>query len=152
MKLIELVFCLGILAIILLGGSATNLSLLERYQSEQCVSQLISAFALARSEAVKSNQTLHVCGTEDFQSCSLNWSKGYKIFTSRGEILYQGQFKTSPASPIISSAHQKEILYNSEGRSLTRATLLITSKNKTQNSVNHQIVIYDSGRVRVFQY
>lgn len=143
--LIELLITMTILSILLCLGSI-GINTLYFRQKNQCIAeQIFHTLAYARNEAIKRNKIVGVCGSQDFEHCSVNWSKGYMVFVmdfpendSPKNIL---RVEKTQHSHDVHSNKQTVIKYKGDGSCLTRNTIFIANQQK--------IVIYDSGRARI---
>ncbi len=142
--LIELLITMTILSILLCIGSMGMNTLFLR-QKNQCIAERIfHTLVYARSEAIKRNKIVGVCGSHDFQHCSLDWSKGYMVFIGDFPENYPLNIlrvEKMQHSLDVYSNKQTVIRYKGDGSCLTRNTIFIANQQK--------IVIYDSGRARI---
>ena len=80
LTLIELLFALGILAIL----ASFSLPLFSQlYRSSAVVSEvnkLASALAFARHQAISSRHNVLLCASSNGQQCDKNWTSGYMVF------------------------------------------------------------------------
>ena len=141
--LFELLMVLAIVSTLVMLSQSDFFSLIERQKSQSTCSQLLSSLAFAKSEAVKRQTLVYICGLSKEQGCSSDWSQGYHIFyinQNRNSLI---RTFSVPENMSINSRNQPMITFSPDGRS-SRATLFVKDKSSTQ-----KIVIYDSGRARI---
>ncbi len=143
-SVIEVLFVLAIMSILLvlsLNGLFVNV---QSQKNQRITAQLFHTLQWARTEAIKRNKTINVCGSFDNQHCSSDWSNGYMVFIEHTPIQTLRSEKIEPGLS-IHSGNQTVIKYSGDGRCLSRGSITIGSlPKKTQ-----KIVIYDSGRARI---
>ncbi|MGE4348232.1 MAG: GspH/FimT family pseudopilin [Candidatus Berkiella sp.] len=151
-SLLELLIALSILAIIMGLSSSAFVGRIQKESSETIAQQIFHSLHFARMEAIKANQIVSVCGTSDFQSCSLDWTQGSMVyidvnrdgtFSSEDTILRINKHK--PNLVQVTSGKVISIKYAPDGRCTTRSTLIIHNNNTPAC----KIVVYDSGRARI---
>lgn len=141
---VELLMVLAIVSALVMLSQSDFLSLIDRQKSQTTCSQLLSSLAFAKSEAVKRQIQVHICGLSKEQDCSCDWSQGYQVFYIHQNKKALIRTFSVPENILIDSRNQPMITFSSDGRSLSRATLHIRHHETVQ-----KIVIYDSGRTRV---
>ncbi|MBN9287764.1 MAG: hypothetical protein BGO43_10365 [Gammaproteobacteria bacterium 39-13] len=144
---IEIFIILAITAILFCMSCGVFNPLLEHYLSQSATSTLFHHLQFARSEAIKRNQIIAICPSQDFQYCTHSWSNSYMIFIAQKNFPINAdsllRIVKVPSSVNISANHPI-IKYNGNGRSLSRNTLTVSSQK-----IIEKIVIYDSGRARI---
>ncbi len=101
----------------------------------------------AKSEAIKGNCLVTVCGTHDFQQCHPDWSKGYMVFKANKkgalspEQILRRENRQTPFP--IHSKRRKAFTFQGDGQCTTRGSIYIGETPATK------LVIPDSGRVRI---
>jgi len=153
--LVELLTTLAITAIIAALAVPPLIGRLQKESSTSAAQKMFHILHFARMEAIKRNQNVIVCGTDNFKSCSNNWSNGmmaYVDFNKDGTLNHQDIVLRvdKPKSHLmqIDSGNITAIQYAGSGRCLTRCTIRIRTQDKLQSA----IVIYDSGRARIQSY
>ncbi len=113
---------------------------------------LVHHLQYARSEAIKRNQIVGVCGMQDTSTCSSNWNKGYLIYTKplthsdHQEIIQVNQYPHTDSSITgIFSTCAQHIQFTPCGRSQNDGRIIVQSKKST---AAHIIFISLTGRVR----
>lgn len=80
--LIELMITLAIIGIVALVGGPSLRVFMQRSQLVASTNELLSAFHVARSEAIKLNSRVTICSSNDGSSCSgsASWKDGWIVF------------------------------------------------------------------------
>lgn len=82
--LLELSIALLIICL-LLGFAIPSFQAWQKKSYREALTQeLMSAIELAKSEAIKRNKRILLCGSEDTFKCSTNWSNGFILFAANG--------------------------------------------------------------------
>jgi type IV fimbrial biogenesis protein FimT len=82
--IIELMLTIAVAAVILSIGVPSYQGLMERNQLTSGINQFISSMSLARSEAIKRNQRVLICPSNDGATCSgIQYESGWIIFVDR---------------------------------------------------------------------
>ena len=82
--IVELMLTIAVAAVILSIGVPSFQGLMERNQLTSGINQFISSMSLARSEAIKRNQRVSICPSNDSETCSGNqYENGWIIFVDR---------------------------------------------------------------------
>ena len=79
--LAELVVSLSILAITLAIAAPSFGNLVKSNRATALVNDLLTDLQLARSEAIKLNQTVTLCKSSDKLGCNGDWSDGWIVFS-----------------------------------------------------------------------
>lgn len=120
-------------------------SLLNNQATSSDEKRIFHALQWARSEAIKRNTTITICGSSDFHHCQTNWRQGFIVFIDHKKgpthVLYSD--KNSGLTD-IHSGQLKSFKFYGDGRCLTRGTIYLN----TPKSVS-RIVINDSGRIKI---
>lgn len=116
LTLIELIVVLAVVAILVAFASPGLQSLLQNNQIVSQTNQLVSGLHLARSEAVKRNAEVEVCGSSDGSDCDGEWAEGWivKIREPREDeedVLLTG----SPAQGTLLESDVGGITYQGDG-------------------------------------
>ena len=104
--LIELLITLIIVSVLLIVGIPSLKSFMQGNQLVASTNELISAFHVARSEAIKLNNSVTICESTDGSTCTSpstgNWQDGWIVFvdaavnqTSSGAVCVDGNVGTS---------------------------------------------------------
>lgn len=144
LTLLELLMVLAITVALIVLSQSGLFSLLQKQQTQSAASTLLSSLAFAKSEAIMRQERVGLCGLSNEKTCSTDWSQGYQVFTLSDRAPLNVLRYFSSSSTVIHSQEQPMIIFNQDGRCLTRASLYINKNGHTQ-----KIVIYDSGRARI---
>lgn len=79
-SLIELMVVVAITAILLVIGLPSFQGSMRSNRVATATNELMSSFALARSEAIRSPGGAAICSTEDGSSCDGDWSIGWMVW------------------------------------------------------------------------
>ena len=144
-SLIELLITIILLAILITLASPDLSAFIRNHVLKSNSSKLFQALTLARTEAILRNEIITVCGTEDFKHCSSTWNRGY-IILIENKPDHIPLFSEAFSDPIsLQDNGLVKISFTGEGRALSRGKLAF----KTPEKASHQIVIFDSGRIRL---
>lgn len=80
-SLTELLVTLSITSILLTSAAPMFRGILLNNRAASLTNNLLTALQIARSEAIKRNQDVTICKSNDSQTCSGNWSDGWIIFS-----------------------------------------------------------------------
>lgn len=152
--LLELLITITILGLALSFGIDALTRRITQDQSAVTAQRLFHTLHFARLEAVKRNQIVGICGTQDFKHCSTDWNSGFLVYvdTKQGEHTNTDTEKEI----LLVERYDKQLLkidtgkttvfkYAPNGRSLTRGTIQI----QRNEQVYHSIILYNSGRARI---
>lgn len=80
--LVELMITIAIISVLLVVGLPSLKTFMQGNQLVASTNELISAFHVARSEAIKRNNTVTICESTDGTSCTTtgNWNNGWIVF------------------------------------------------------------------------
>ena len=85
--LIELFITLAVVSVLLVIGVPSLKSFLQKSQLIASTNELVSAFHVARSEAIKINNSVTICESSNGSSCNTpgtgNWKNGWIVFVDR---------------------------------------------------------------------
>ena len=96
--LIELMVTIAVAAIVLSLGVPSFERLIERNQLTANINELVASLNYARSEAVRRNQRVSICHSNDASSCSgTKFEEGWIIFTDQD----QDGDRDNPADTIL---------------------------------------------------
>lgn len=122
-------------------------------KTEIACEEVLHHLHYARSEAIKRNTLVGICGIEDEKTCSSNWEGGYLIFSqdiqnpSHKEILKIHAHPYRHTTLLGQFNHRNNILqFTPEGRAQKNGTIILRSKN---TDFTQTIVISLSGRARL---
>jgi type IV fimbrial biogenesis protein FimT len=82
LTLVELLGTISIIAVVNSLAGPTLGETVKRNQLRSQAERVMTTLNLARSEAVKRNQPVSVCRSEDGETCSGGWSDGWIVFSN----------------------------------------------------------------------
>ncbi|WP_278390378.1 pilus assembly FimT family protein [Stutzerimonas kunmingensis] len=85
--LIDLVVTLSILSVVAAIAIPALGNMIERSRQEALKDEAESTLHNARTQAVLRRHTIEICGSGDGETCSANWTDGWLVRTSAGQIL-----------------------------------------------------------------
>lgn len=139
LTLIELMVTLAILAIVLSIAVPSFQGLIREQRATSIANEIVSALALARSEAIKRNRSIGVCqANSNANDCDngTNWAAGWAVvdgsLAAGSRVIRVWQWPAGTAT--ISSATQT-ITFNAHGRRVETANtcvaVSVTSSGQT---------------------
>jgi prepilin-type N-terminal cleavage/methylation domain len=123
--LVELMITLAVLAIIMAIATPAFTGLVNSNRLTAQSNELVTAFQIARSEAIRRNARVTFCGSTDGASCAAagNWSQ-WLVLTATGTVIQAGQVR----APAAISASVPQMVFRADGlaRDATGALLAST--------------------------
>lgn len=144
--LIELMVTIAVLAV-LLGiavPSFTESTLGSRLRSE--ANDLAAGALLARSEAIKRNETVRLCASSDGTTCAGTWASGWIVRSAGGAVLLV--HSSAPSGFLILSS-ESSIDFQSSGLGGTSATLTVCRAGPSVGGQERVVNISATGRATV---
>jgi len=62
-------------------------NMIEKSRQEALKDEIENILHNARAQAVLQRRTIEICGSEDGATCSANWTDGWLVRTTRGQVL-----------------------------------------------------------------
>lgn len=150
--LIELLLTIVIIMTLCTLSASPLKALFTKYHQCTDAQRLFHTLQFARAEAIKRQQNIAICPSQDLKQCDEGWSDGYIVFirktpkeTLSAEAILRVQKKSNTTQ--IHTPSLDRIEYTPEGRCLSRGSLYVVA----QGQAKQRIVLYDSGRVRMEQ-
>ena len=78
--LLELMMTIGVGAVLLTLGIPSFVDLVRNNRAATNVNELLTAFAIARSESIKRGWNVSVCRSSDGANCTDEWTEGWIVF------------------------------------------------------------------------
>jgi type IV fimbrial biogenesis protein FimT len=157
LTLVELMVTLAAAIILLAVGMPLFSGIVANNRAVAQANDLVSAFKLARSEAVKRTRQVTVCAIDDptaaVPACgaAADWSNGWTVFLDDGGSIdeHLRVWIPSGAAPTI-VASVASVVFTPRGERLTTnpASLALTSTGSTTTR-SHCLVVPASGQVRM---
>jgi type IV fimbrial biogenesis protein FimT len=148
--LIELLFTIIIITTLCTLSASPLKALFTQYHQSTDAQRLFHVLQFARAEAIKRQQNIAICPSQDLKQCNEDWTGGYIVFmtktpkeTPSADAILRVQKISSTTQIYTPSLYRIE--YTPEGRCLSRGSLYVIAQGQTKQ----RIVMYDSGRVRV---
>ena len=85
--LIELMVTLLVLSVVATIAIPAFGNMIERSRQEALKDEIENILHNARAQAVLQRRTIEICGSEDGATCSANWTDGWLVRTTRGQVL-----------------------------------------------------------------
>ena len=82
LSVVELMGAISIIAVVNSLAGPTLSETIKRNQLRSQAERVMTTLNLARSEAVKRNQPVSICRSQDGNSCSGGWSDGWIVFSN----------------------------------------------------------------------
>lgn len=158
--IIELMLTIAVAAAILIQGVPSFQGLMERNQLTSNINQFISSLSLARSEAIRRNQRVALCPSNNGSVCAgSGYENGWIIYVDRNannsrqpvseELIWVSE--PLPANMTLrgTGRYNRAIPYLASGRSANglSGSVRLCKDNNTDKS--KKITIITSGRVRL---
>ncbi|KGK42837.1 hypothetical protein LH51_04215 [Nitrincola sp. A-D6] len=148
--LIELLVAIAVLAILLSLGVPSFNNLIQNSRSTALANEIVTAFNLARSEAVRRAQDITVCASTDEASCNGVWdgTNGWIVIPSQAGATPLRVWDAPPASAVIVQAGAAgSITFDALGELSSGATTLSTRFTGCTGVQARSIDINASGRI-----
>lgn len=146
--LVELMVVLAVLAIVigLAVPSMGQFMLSGKLRSYS--NEVVASVVLARSEAIKRNQTVRVCvANEDGDDCAAgSWESGWIVITTADEVLHRQQPITD-GFKIISAAD--ELVFQPSGVGATQAVFKVCRATPSVGNQEREVSVSATGRTSV---
>ena len=91
--LLELMVTISVAAMVLAIGVPSFVDLVRNNRAATNVNELLTAFAIARSESIKRGSNVSVCRSSDGATCTAAWSDGWIVFSDNAA--------TDTAAPVV---------------------------------------------------
>lgn len=148
--LIELMITLAVFAVLLMImlPSYSDMTLGSRLRSQ--ANDLVAGAVLARSEAIKRNQTVTLCASSDGATCTGTWVDGWIVRSSGGAVIQV--HGAAPSGFLITSA-QASFTFQPTGVGVTPApadpTFVVCRATPSVGGQEREVTISVTGRASV---
>lgn len=140
-SLIELLIVVCVICTLLICCNVA-FNLFEKNQMDVFVTRLYHILQLARMQAIKDNQTITVCPTDNYIECSEIWSRHYMVFNRSNHVYhFQGDI---PQNMHITANLPSHVRFRSNGQAFENGTITLQLANQKR-----QLIIITSGRIRL---
>lgn len=115
--LIELMVALAVLAILTGLAAPSFISMVRDNRLVTQTNEFIGALHLARAEAVKRNQDVVVCKSDDGENCddTLTWADGWLVLVNGGQVLRVGKALDGDNAILASAGLEDRVTYSRRG-------------------------------------
>lgn len=144
--LIELMVTIAVLAI-LLGiaiPSFTDSTLGSKLRTQ--ANDLVAGTVLARSEAIKRNQTVALCASSNGSSCTGTWSEGWIVLSTDGTVIMK---HAAAATGFLVTSAQSSLTFQPTGIGSTATSLVVCRATPSVGSQERVVTISATGRASV---
>lgn len=151
LSLIELVIAIAVLAIVVTAALPALQGFIQNHRATAQANGLVTAIQLARSEALKRNDTVTLCASDNGAACGGSWNNGWLVREDGGlELLQSWPALTGNAGFTNAGSLSAEIRFDSSGRTNLDAaeTFQLEIDNCTREA-NRDIRLVPTGRVSV---
>ena len=158
LTLVELIVCMGVLAILANLALPTMADVLAKWQRDRATRALVDHLQLARASAIKSTRNVVMCNSIDGVSCAStsqkDWTRGWLVFQDHNankvfdgtDILVASAGPADGISTLTSSNGVRSFVFMPSGLMASgMSTLVITPKRGT----SMKIVVNRVGRFRL---
>ena len=155
LELLTVILLAGLL--VAFGGSGLA-GAVKRNRLRAAADQVMVSINLLRSEAVKRNQTVSMCGSSDGGSCSGNWSAGWILFSdvnanrkldlARGDAVLRVFNGLAGGHTFATTTTISTLSYYSDGSSAAAGSIRICSADRDTEK-SWSVVVNTVGRPRL---
>lgn len=145
--LIEIIIVISILAITIALATPSFSLWYAKSKINDTTKLIFNDLQFARSEAIKRNSQMIICGSTDYQTCTENFQHGYIILDPQNNSVIKVT-QINPNQINIHNGNTEKIRFLANGHSNTRATLEISSPTN-KKATKKSVIIFDGGRVRM---
>ena len=148
--LVELMITIAVLAIVMAIAlpSFNDMTLGSKLRSQ--ANDLVAGAVLARSEAIKRNQTVTLCASSDGATCTGTWANGWIVRSSGGAVIQA--HGAAPSGFLITSA-QTSFTFQPTGVGVTPApadpTFVFCRATPSVGGQEREVTITVTGRASV---
>lgn len=143
LTLVELITVLVIVSVLVVVAAPSLQSLMRNNQMTAQANRLISALHLARSEAVKRNSEVEVCGSSNGKACDGQWDEGWIVKLKEPAddgttVLRSGDFEegTSLETDVNEITYQGDGVAKVSGEQPKAKIVLVNASYKREVSVS----------------
>lgn len=161
--LIELLVTIAVLVILASIAVPSFTAVIRSNRSASEANQVLSLVMLARSEAIRRNRGVSICGSEDGETCTgaVNWDNGVIVFVDPDgqqkrdpndaeQMLIQSLVPFSRVSTVTINIGTGAVTYSPVGRTVGNVLGTITvSPSAEAEKFTKKVVIARNGRPRV---
>jgi type IV fimbrial biogenesis protein FimT len=141
--LIELMITVMIIAILTAMAIPSFSEVMMKSTLTNQARDLMASALMARSEAIKRNQTVTLCASSNGSTCSGNWSNGWIVLTTDNIVVHS--HKAAPTGFLINSP-LTSISFSASGLGATMATLTVCKATPAVGKEERLLTISGTGR------
>lgn len=147
--LIELLITLSVIAIITCCSVSYFYPTIHKNKTNLIAADLLHHLQYARSQAIKTNQIITLCGSQDAQTCSSDWSLGYLITTENNKIIKTTVYKKTHNLMITGNFNNRNniVRFTPSGKSKDVGRIVLAS-DQASEPIAYTIMVSHSGRSR----
>lgn len=145
--LVELMVALAVAAVLaaIAAPAFDQLTLGSKLRTQ--ANELAAGALLARSEAIKRNQTVTLCASSDGATCVGAWANGWIVRTTGGAVLRA--HGAAPSGFLVKSGVITSIVFQPSGVGTTSATLTVCRATPSVGGQERVVSISATGRATV---
>lgn len=145
-SLVELVVTVAIAAILAAIAIPSFRSMINSSRLTSHANELVASLQLARSEAIKRNARVSVCGSANGATCGGGWAKNWlTVVEADGSVLRVNAVK----APVVVSSGVDRVTFRADGLSSTAVNSSITVCIPTSSPADNQRVVTLASAARV---
>lgn len=141
--LIELMITVTIMAILTAMAIPSFSEVILKSTLTNQARDLMASSLLARSEAIKRNQTVTLCASSNGSTCGGTWTNGWIVLTTDNIVVHS--HKAAPTGFLINSA-LTSITFSASGLGATMATLTVCKATPAVGKEERLLSISGTGR------
>lgn len=144
--LIELMVTIVVIGVLLgiVVPSFTDMTLTSKLRTQ--VMELQAGALLARSEAIKRNQPVRFCASNDGETCSGDWVDGWVVLAQDDSIIQVG---TAAANGFLIESEVAEFEFSATGAGTTASSLRVCRFNPSVGARERVLTVGLTGRTNV---
>lgn len=151
-SLIELVVTMAVLAILAVMAYPSLNGVLNSNRLASQANELVTTLQLARTEAIRRNARVTVCGSADGQTCLAavgQWSNWLTVVDSTGEVLRTGAVKAplEVTGDVVSVTFRADGLAHAAGGGLASNTFTVCIASDNPENNQRQVQLVSGSRV-----
>ena len=141
--LLELMITVAIVAILSAAAIPSFSEIMMKSRLTNQARDLMAGSLMARSEAIKRNQTVTLCASSNGISCTGTWINGWIVIAADNTVVHS--HKPAPTGFLINSA-LTSITFSGSGLGATMATLTICKATPVVGSEERVVTVSGTGR------
>lgn len=141
--LLELIITVAIVAILSAAAIPSFSELMMKSRLTNQARDLLAGSLMARSEAIKRNQTVTLCASNNGATCTGTWVNGWIVLTADNTVVHS--HGAAPTGFLINSA-LTNITFNASGLGASMTTLTICKSTPAVGSEERVVTISGTGR------